>query len=96
MSTTTRSSAYLDARPAVLRVEYEAIIRNGFPLQLDCPDLALERHISFADQPLAAFIAFVESVVGTINRALGNIPRDRMAAACAGATTKGRTIRTCR
>jgi 5-methyltetrahydropteroyltriglutamate--homocysteine methyltransferase len=71
-------AAYLDALGAALRVEYEAIVRNGFLLQIDAPDLALERHISFADRPLAEFIGFVESVVDTINRAIEGIPRDRV------------------
>jgi 5-methyltetrahydropteroyltriglutamate--homocysteine methyltransferase len=37
--------AYLAALADALRVEYEAIVGHGFLLQLDCPDLALERHI---------------------------------------------------
>src|ERR1044071_5646700 len=40
---------YLEALAAALRVEYEAIVRAGFVLQIDAPDLALERHISFKD-----------------------------------------------
>jgi 5-methyltetrahydropteroyltriglutamate--homocysteine methyltransferase len=69
---------YLDALGVALQIEYEAIVRNGFLLQLDCPDLALERHTSYRDRPLADFVAFVESVVGTINKALRNIPPDRV------------------
>jgi 5-methyltetrahydropteroyltriglutamate--homocysteine methyltransferase len=69
---------YLGALGAALQVEYEAIVRNGFLLQLDCPDLALERHTSFRDRPLDDFITFVELVVATINEALRNIPRDRV------------------
>jgi 5-methyltetrahydropteroyltriglutamate--homocysteine methyltransferase len=70
--------AYLAALGAALRVEYEAIVRHGFLLQIDAPDLALERHITYKDQPLAAFIDFVERVVATINEALANIPRERV------------------
>jgi 5-methyltetrahydropteroyltriglutamate--homocysteine methyltransferase len=69
---------YLDALGAALQIEYEAIVRNGFLLQLDCPDLALERHTSYRDRPLADFIAFIELVVATINKALRNIPRERV------------------
>ncbi len=69
---------YLDALAAALRVEYETIVGNGFLLQLDCPDLALERHTSYADRPLAEFVAFVEMVVTAINKALVNVPRDRV------------------
>ncbi|MEJ0078793.1 MAG: cobalamin-independent methionine synthase II family protein [Alphaproteobacteria bacterium] len=69
---------YLDALGAALRVEYEAIVRNDFLLQLDCPDLALERHTSYRDRPLADFVKFVEMVVAAINKAVKNIPRDRI------------------
>jgi 5-methyltetrahydropteroyltriglutamate--homocysteine methyltransferase len=71
-------AAYLRALGAALRVEYEAIVAAGFLLQIDAPDLALERHISYKDRPLADFVAFVESVVATINAALANVPRDRV------------------
>jgi 5-methyltetrahydropteroyltriglutamate--homocysteine methyltransferase len=70
--------AYLDALADALRVEYEAIVGHGFLLQLDCPDLALERHISYQDRPLAEFLGFVERVVASINRALTNVPRERV------------------
>jgi 5-methyltetrahydropteroyltriglutamate--homocysteine methyltransferase len=70
--------AYLAALADALRVEYEAIVGHGFLLQLDCPDLALERHITYQDRPVADFLGFVERVVGAINRALVNLPRDRV------------------
>lgn len=70
--------AYFAALGAALRVEYEAIVGEGFLLQLDCPDLALERHVSFADLPLGDFLAFAEKVVATINAAVEKIPRDRV------------------
>jgi 5-methyltetrahydropteroyltriglutamate--homocysteine methyltransferase len=70
--------AYLDALGAALKPEYEAVIRHGFLLQLDCPDLALERHLSYQDRPLGDFLGFVERVVATINKALEDIPRDRV------------------
>jgi 5-methyltetrahydropteroyltriglutamate--homocysteine methyltransferase len=70
--------AYLHALGQALRVEYEAIVRAGFLLQIDAPDLALERHVSYQDRPLGDFIDFAERVVGTINEALVNVPRDRV------------------
>jgi len=70
--------AYLDALAAALKQEYETIVRRGFMLQLDCPDLALERHLSYQDRPLGDFVGFVERVVASINKALANIPRDRV------------------
>jgi 5-methyltetrahydropteroyltriglutamate--homocysteine methyltransferase len=69
---------YVDALAVALQMEYEAIVRNGFLLQLDCPDLALERHTSYRDSPLVDFIAFVELVVAAINKALRNIPREKV------------------
>jgi 5-methyltetrahydropteroyltriglutamate--homocysteine methyltransferase len=70
--------AYLAAVGNALAVEYETIVKRGFVLQLDCPDLALERHLSYRERPLAEFLAFVESVVATINKALAGLPRDRV------------------
>src|SRR5581483_10574871 len=70
--------AYLAAVGRALQVEYEIIAAQGFLLQLDCPDLALEHHISFQDRPLADFLDFVERVVATINEALRNIPREKV------------------
>jgi 5-methyltetrahydropteroyltriglutamate--homocysteine methyltransferase len=70
--------SYLAALAAALRIEYEAIVANGFLLQLDCPDLALERHLSYNERPLSDFLGFVERVVETINGAIVNIPRERV------------------
>src|SRR5438445_6938406 len=70
--------AYLAALGTALKGEYETIVGRGFLLQLDCPDLALERHLSYQDRPLGDFLGFVERVVATINSALENIPRDRV------------------
>ena len=69
---------YLAALGRALQVEYETIVKNGLLLQIDAPDLALERHITYKDKPVAAFVAFVEQVVGTINHSLSNVPRDRV------------------
>jgi 5-methyltetrahydropteroyltriglutamate--homocysteine methyltransferase len=71
-------AAYLAALGQALRIEYEAIVASGFLLQLDCPDLALERHLSYQDRPLAEFLGFVERVVETINQAIEKVPRDRV------------------
>ena len=70
--------AYLAALGEALRIEYEAIVAHGFLLQLDCPDLALERHCSYRDRPLSEFLDFGTRVVATINHAIRNIPRDRV------------------
>jgi 5-methyltetrahydropteroyltriglutamate--homocysteine methyltransferase len=68
--------ACVDALAEALRVEYEAVARAGLILQVDCPDLALERHRSYQGRPEREFLDFVERIVAAINRALRNVPRD--------------------
>ena len=70
--------AYLRALGEALRHEYEAIVNAGFVLQLDCPDLALEHHVSFHEAGQVRFLQFVELVVETLNDAIGNLPPDRV------------------
>jgi 5-methyltetrahydropteroyltriglutamate--homocysteine methyltransferase len=70
--------AFLAALGAALRVEYRAIVDAGFLLQLDCPDLARERHNTFADRPLADFLAFGNRVVDAINAAIHDIPPEKV------------------
>jgi 5-methyltetrahydropteroyltriglutamate--homocysteine methyltransferase len=70
--------AYLRALGEALRHEYEAVVDAGFILQLDCPDLALEHHVSFHDAGEAKFLKFVEGVVETLNEAIRNIPPERV------------------
>jgi 5-methyltetrahydropteroyltriglutamate--homocysteine methyltransferase len=70
--------AFLAALGAALRVEYKAIVDAGFLLQLDCPDLAREKHNTFADRPLADFIAFGNRVVDAINAAIHDIPPEKV------------------
>ena len=69
---------YINAVADALRTEYEAIAARGHILQIDAPDLAMERHRLFADRPLADFLAFVDLTVAAINRALANVPPDRV------------------
>ena len=88
----TRS--HLAALGEALRVEYEAIVNHGFLLQLDCPDLAMERHMSYQERPLGDFLGFVDRVVTTINTALANIPRDRVRLHACWGTTKARMTAT--
>ena len=69
---------YLVALGRALQVEYETIVDHGFILQIDAPDLAMERHVTYKDQPLPVFLEFVETVVEVINRSLVNVPRERV------------------
>ena len=70
--------AYLADVAEALRVEYEAVMACGWLLQIDAPDLAMERHFLFADEPLGVFQEWVELVVERLNGALVNVPRDRV------------------
>lgn len=69
---------YVLALAEALRVEYRAIVDHGLVLQLDCPDLAMERHTLFADRPVAEFLRWVELNVGAINHALEGIAPERV------------------
>jgi 5-methyltetrahydropteroyltriglutamate--homocysteine methyltransferase len=70
--------AYVNAVAEALRTEYTTIAAAGFLLQIDAPDLALERHTLFQDKPLEDFLAFVRVVVAAINKALAGIPREQV------------------
>jgi 5-methyltetrahydropteroyltriglutamate--homocysteine methyltransferase len=69
---------YLDAIAEAMRPEYEAIVAAGFVLQLDCPDLAMGRHIQFAHLDLAGFRHMARLHVAALNRAVAKLPPDRM------------------
>lgn len=69
---------YVNAVADALRPEYEAIAAAGFLLQIDAPDLAMERHTLFHGRPLADFLAFVRTVVDALERALAAVPRERV------------------
>ncbi len=69
---------YIAAIGRAVRIEYQTIVANGFVLQLDCPDLALERHGLYQNRPLKDFLGFVETVIETINRSIEGLPRDRI------------------
>jgi 5-methyltetrahydropteroyltriglutamate--homocysteine methyltransferase len=69
---------YVAALGQALAVEYRAIVNSGFVLQIDAPDLAMERHTLFADKPLSEFLDFVKTVVAAINRALEGLPKDQV------------------
>lgn len=69
---------YVDAVADALALEYRAILDAGFLLQIDAPDLAMERHTLFAERPLDDFLAFARHVVTAMNRALEGLDRDRI------------------
>jgi 5-methyltetrahydropteroyltriglutamate--homocysteine methyltransferase len=70
--------AYLAALADAMKEEYNAIYQAGFLLQVDCPDLAMGRHIQFADASLEEFRKKAELHVEALNHALADIPPERM------------------
>lgn len=78
-----------------LSVEYETIVEHGLILQIDAPDLAEERHVTYASRPLKDFREYVELIIAGINRALETIPRGRVRRhVCWGNYARGRMIAT--
>jgi 5-methyltetrahydropteroyltriglutamate--homocysteine methyltransferase len=69
---------YVAALGAALKTEYEAIVNSGFTLQIDAPDLAMERHTSFSGKPLKEFLDFIDTVIDTINRSIAGLPKEKV------------------
>ena len=69
---------YLAAVGAAVAVEYQRIVNAGFMLQIDAPDLAMERHGAFASRSEQEFVSFVDAVVDTINAAVVGLPPNRI------------------
>ena len=65
--------AYLAALADAMKAEYETIVAAGLDLQLDCPDLALSRHMLFADLSDDEFVAVANMHVEALNHALRDI-----------------------
>src|SRR5207302_9392202 len=69
---------YVMAVAEALRVEYEHVVAAGCVLQVDGPDLAMERHTSYADRPLGEFLDYVDLNVAAINHAVSDVAADRV------------------
>ncbi len=70
--------AYLAALADTMKAEYEAIVAAGLDVQLDCPDLALSRHMLFADLSDKEFVSIAEGHVDALNHALSDVPAERV------------------
>ncbi|GGC04998.1 methionine synthase [Marivita lacus] len=70
--------AYLAALADAMRAEYRTIVDSGLMLQLDCPDLALSRHMIFTDLSDAEFVKIADSHVEAMNHALDGIDPSRV------------------
>ena len=69
---------FLYALADALSEEYRAIVSRGFLLQIDCPDLALGRHLEFSDVSISAFRVAIELSVEVLNHALDGIDPERV------------------
>ena len=70
--------AYLAALADAMKAEYETIVAAGLDLQLDCPDLALSRHMLFTDLSDDEFVKVAQSHVEALRHALRDVPEDRV------------------
>ena len=68
---------YLFAIAEAMRPEYEAVARAGFVLQIDCPDLAMGRHIQYAALSTEEFRKAARLHIEALNHALANVPPDQ-------------------
>ena len=70
--------AYLFAIADAMRHEYETVANAGIVLQIDCPDLAMGRHIQYAKLPLDEFRKRATMHIEALNHALANIPPEQL------------------
>ena len=69
--------AYLFAIAEAMRGEYETIAQSGITVQIDCPDLAMGRHIQYADLSIEEFRKRARLHVEALNHALAQIPPEQ-------------------
>lgn len=70
--------SYVFALAEAMRHEYEAIVQAGILLQVDCPDLAMGRHTQYRELSVAGFRERMELHIEALNRALVNIPPEKV------------------
>ena len=70
--------AYLAALADAMKEEYETIVASGLDLQLDCPDLALSRHMLFTDLSDDEFLKVAGAHVEALNHALADVPAEKV------------------
>jgi len=69
---------YIYAIADAMRHEYETVAKAGFVLQIDCPDLAMGRHIQYADLSLPDFRKRAQLHIEALNHAVANIPAEQL------------------
>jgi 5-methyltetrahydropteroyltriglutamate--homocysteine methyltransferase len=70
--------AYLYAIADAMRQEYEAVASAGLVLQIDCPDLAMGKHIKYHDSDLKTFRKAAALNIEAMNHAVANIPAEQL------------------
>ena len=80
--------AYVFALARQMRKEYELIARD-FVLQIDAPDLAMERTVLFRDKTVSEFLEIAEMHVAALNEAVAAIPRERIRLHCCWGNYEG-------
>ena len=70
--------AYLAALADAMKAEYETIVAAGLDVQLDCPDLALSRHMLFNDLSDDEFLKIAAGHVEALNHALSDVPEEKV------------------
>jgi len=70
--------SYIYAIADAMRYEYETVAGAGLVLQIDCPDLAMGRHIQYADLSLLEFRKRAQLHIAALNHAVANIPAEQL------------------
>jgi 5-methyltetrahydropteroyltriglutamate--homocysteine methyltransferase len=87
---------YVYAIAEAMRHEYETIANAGAIVQLDCPDLAMGRHVHYQDYSIEEFRKVFQLHIEALNHAVRNIPAEQLRMHLCGAIIRARTIATCR
>ena len=74
--------SYLNALAREMSTEYEAIHKAGFLVQIDAPDLAMDRSMFYRDLSDAQFVSAIEMNIAALNKGIAGIPRDRVRLHC--------------
>lgn len=80
---------YLEAVAEALRGEYEAIVAEGFLVQIDAPDLGMGRHTMYRNASVAEYLKHAERHVEVLNHALRNVPASRVRMHCCWGNYEG-------
>jgi len=81
--------SYLMALAGEMSHEYRAIAEAGFILQVDSPDLAMDRTMFYRDLSDADFVKAIEKHVAALNKAIAGLPPDRVRLHCCWGNWEG-------